>query len=141
MKSHQKRGFHLTGFLGALFALVVLAGCTKELDYSQKRAVAEQFMTALAQGDQQAAYEVSQKTPENKLAVKLMAEAIALKKQNENITEVDYVYLNENSTGENEAKVTFSQLLDGKPVADNLIVVMRYDPAQSHWRVHNLLLR
>lgn len=122
-------------------ALLTLSGCSKELEFSQRRDIAQQFMNALANGDQAKASELSVQSPENKLGTKLMIDAIQLKIKNDKIKQFSYVYLSETQVDNNKTRIVFSQVQDGKSMPDNLVVELIYDTNKSTWLVHNLLMR
>ncbi|HEX4879767.1 MAG TPA: hypothetical protein VFV39_07985 [Limnobacter sp.] len=124
-----------------LFALAALTGCGKSLEFSERRDTAQRFMDALASNDTATATNLAIKTPEHAMAVRLMADAIALRIQNEGIREFRYVYVSDTSTETNKARAVFSQLVDGKSTAENIVVEMEYLPQESRWLIHNVILR
>ncbi|HEX4844311.1 MAG TPA: hypothetical protein VFV57_11615 [Limnobacter sp.] len=128
-------------FAIAVLALTALAACGKSLEFSARKDTAQRFMDALASNDVPTATELAMKTPEHAMAVKLMADAIALRIQNEGIREFRYVYVSDTNTETNKARAVFSQIVDGKSTSENIVVEMEYLPKDSRWLVHNVILR
>lgn len=128
-------------FFILLFILATLAACGKSLEFSERRETAQRFMDALASNDVATATDLTVKTVEHAMAVKLMADAIALRIQNEGIQEFRYVYVSDTSTANNQARAVFSQVVDGRSTSENIVVEMEYQPKASRWLVHNVILR
>ncbi|HEX4916604.1 MAG TPA: hypothetical protein VFV43_01770 [Limnobacter sp.] len=128
-------------FFIALLTMGVLAACGKSLEFSARKDTAQRFMDALASNDVPTATGLTMKTPEHAMAVKLMADAIALRIQNEGIREFRYVYVSDTDTETNKARAVFSQIVDGKSTSENIVVEMEYLPKESRWMVHNVILR
>ncbi len=141
VKFKPVNSFWLHGMWVMICGILLLTGCSPQLEYSQRKDVAVKFMNALATGDQTTAVSLSLPTEENKLAVKLMIEAIKLKIQSEKISDFKYIYLSDTQDEANVARVVFSQSHDGKIKAENLVVELVYDKSKSEWLVRNLLMK
>ncbi|WP_370264090.1 hypothetical protein [Limnobacter sp.] len=128
-------------FFTLLLSSFFLGACSKELEYSERQQIAQNFMNAMAENRVQDAISLAMPTPEHAMAVKLMADAIALKIQTESIKEFRYVYVSDSNDGPNNAKAVFSQVIDGRISTENVILEMQYQPQTSKWLIHNMILR
>lgn len=123
-----------------LLMLLVLQGCSKELQYSQRREVAQTFLNHLVKHDIDKAVAMTPQTREHRLAVQLLADAIALKIRNENIQRFEYVFVSETSINADQAKVVFSQVVNDAAVQDNVVVELHYSQEKSTWLINNVIL-
>ncbi len=123
-----------------LLLMLVLQGCSKELQYSQRREVAQTFMNHLVAHELDKATAMTPQTKEHQLAVQLLADAIALKIRNENIQRFEYVFISEITVNANQAKVVFSQVVNDSAVQDNVVVELLYSQEKSTWLVNNVIL-
>ncbi|HEY1057433.1 hypothetical protein NQT62_13760 [Limnobacter humi] len=132
----------LTLLMGLLMgAVLLMTACSKDLEFSQRRIAAQSFLDAIAKNDQAAATKLSLNTAEHRMAIKLLSEAVALRIQNEHIQSFRYVYVSDTLTETNRARAVFSQVVDGRPSTENVVVELHYLPQTSAWLVNNVILR